>query len=191
MSLLILPTTLPIPLRNPLLPTPALPRNTPKRLPLVQPRNLNLNLDPAPPQPPMSAILDKPAHPPLPQRLVLPQQPDVLHPAIRQHLGAEFDIVRFERHLRDASSPVTLPLVPPLALTGPPVRGIVTPAFAIYSQPRFFEFRLRVEEDPANVDKFRDREAEVGGFEGVEVWGPVEDADCAPAWAGRGVGVVR
>ncbi|KAK1478492.1 hypothetical protein CCUS01_04838 [Colletotrichum cuscutae] len=190
MPLLILPTTLPIPLGNPLLPTPALPRNIPKRLPLVQPRNLNLNLDPAPLQPPMSAILDKPAHPPLPQRLVLPQQPDVLHPAVRQHLGAELDIVRFERHLRDTSGPVTLPLVAPLALTGPPVRGIVTPTFAICSQPRFFELRPRVEEDPANVDEFRDREAEVGGFEGVEVWGPVEDADCAPAGTGGGVGVV-
>ncbi|KXH48303.1 hypothetical protein CNYM01_08931 [Colletotrichum nymphaeae SA-01] len=185
---LILSTTLPIPLGNPLLPNPALPRNIPKRLPLIQPRNLNLNLDPAPPQPPMSAILDKPAHPPLSQPFILPQQPDVLHPAIRQHLGAEFDIVRLERHFCDTSSPGTLPL--PLALTGPPVRGIVTPAFAIYSQPRFFEFRLCVEEDPADVDEFRDREAEVGGFEGVEVWVPVEDADCAPAGTGGGVGVV-
>lgn len=61
------------------------------------------------------------------------------------------------------------------------MRGIVTPAFAVYSQPRFFELRLRVEEDPADVDEFRDREAEVGGFESVEVWGPVEDAECAPA----------
>ncbi|KXH47414.1 hypothetical protein CSIM01_05351 [Colletotrichum simmondsii] len=175
MSLLILPTTLPTPLGNPLLPNPALPRNIPKRLPLVRPRNLNLNLNPAPPQPPVAAILDQPAHPPLSQRLVLPQQPDVLHPAICQHLGAEFDVVCLERHFCDPSSPRTFPL--PLALTGPPVRGIVTPAFAIYSQPRFIEFRLCVEEDPANVNKFRDCEAEVAGFEGVEVWVPVEDAD--------------
>ncbi|KAJ3940491.1 uncharacterized protein N0V96_009495 [Colletotrichum fioriniae] len=116
--------------------------------------NLNLNISPAPLPLPTPAILDKPTHPPLPQPLILPQQTDVFHPATRQYLGAELDIVRLERHLRDTSSPgtslLTLSLV--LALTGPPVRGIVPTTFAIEPEAGFFELGFCVEEDAADVD---------------------------------------
>ncbi|GKT65651.1 hypothetical protein ColTof3_12990 [Colletotrichum tofieldiae] len=88
---------------------------------------------------PPPPILNNPTDPPVSQQLVLPQQAYILDPAIRQDLGAQFQIIRLNDHFPDASRPAAFPLSKD-SLARRAVRAPVLRAFSLDPEPGLVEF---------------------------------------------------
>uniref|UniRef100_L2FFS8 Uncharacterized protein n=1 Tax=Colletotrichum fructicola (strain Nara gc5) TaxID=1213859 RepID=L2FFS8_COLFN len=129
-------------------------------------------------------LFQNPTNPPLPHPLILPQQTHILHPAIRQNLRAQLQIIRLGAHQRDPPRPPALPRIQHLPARAA-MRRRMPPPLPLDPLLALLELRLRVQQDAADVEQLRDGEFEVARLGGLEVCVAVEGGQPAPGRVGR------